>query len=137
MINAINIALSGLLASQKKVAVSASNIANLTTNGSLEDKDNAPYNALTTVQEAVTDTDGNGVGVKSTTVPKNSPFVPAYDPGSPLANEQGLIGTPNVNLAEEAVNLSLAEHNFKANVKIIEAASEMSEELLRVFDDEA
>ena len=137
MINTINIALSGILSIKKQVGASAANVANMTTNGSLEDPENAPYRAVTTTQKSVTDNDGNGLGVKSDIIPKTTPFVPAYDPGSPFADEQGLVGTPNVNLAEEAVNISLAEHSFKANLKIIETASELSEELLRVFDDKA
>lgn len=137
MINTIQIALSGLAAASKKVEASASNIANLTTAGSLTDTGNAPYNAVTTVQQAVTDESGNGLGVRATTIPKNTPFVPAYDPDSPFANPDGLVGVPNVSLAEEAVNLSLAETTFKANLKIIEAASELSRELISIFDDEA
>lgn len=135
MINTIQIALSGLAAASKKVEASASNIANLTTGGSLADPAKAPYSAVTTVQQAVTDQNGNGLGVKATAIPKNTPFVPAYDPDSPFADANGLIGVPNVNLAEEAVNLTLAETTFKANVKVIEAASELSEDLLRIFDD--
>lgn len=136
MINAIQIALTGLNAASKQVAASASNVANLTTSGSLSDEDNAPYDALTTVQKSLTDSQGNGQGVSADVIPKNTPYVPAYSPDSPFANEDGLIGVPNVNLAEEAVNLSLAETTYKANLKIIEAASELSDELLRVFDDE-
>ena len=48
---------------------------------------------------------------------KNKPFVPAFDPGSPFADENGMIGVPNVNLAEEAVNLTIAEVNFKASAR--------------------
>lgn len=136
MINAIQTALSGLFASQKKLAASASNIANVTTAGALDNPDRAPYSAVTTVQEAVTGA-GEGRGVKSTVIPKNTPFVPSYAPDSPFADENGLIGAPNVNLAEEAVNVSLAGHSFKASLKIIEAASEMSDELIRVLDDKA
>ena len=43
MINAIDVALSGLAAAEKKVAVSAGNIANLETVGSLSDPAHAPY----------------------------------------------------------------------------------------------
>lgn len=137
MINAIQIALSGLAAASKKVEASASNIANLTTEGSLTDPDNPPFSAVTTIQETVTGEDGAALGVKANVIPKNTPFVPAFDPDSPFADEDGVIGIPNVNLAEEAVNINLAETTFKANLKVIEAASELSDELLGIFDDEA
>jgi len=137
MIGPINIALTGLAAANKQLNASASNIANLQTVGSLEEGAQEPYTPLRTQQSAITDGKGNGQGVKSTYAPKTNPFVPAYDPDSPFANSDGLIGVPNVDLAEEAVNLNLAEIQYKANIKTIEAASELSEELLRLFDDEA
>ncbi len=135
MINAIHTALSGLAAASKKVEASASNVANLTTTGSLSDPNNAPYSAVTTVQETITDSDGNALGVKANVIPKNTPFVPAFSPDSPFADSDGLIGVPNVNLAEEAVNISIAKNTFKANLQVIQAASELSEDLLRIFDD--
>ncbi|MFA5593433.1 MAG: flagellar basal body rod C-terminal domain-containing protein [Micavibrio sp.] len=39
-----------------------------------------------------------------------------------------------VNLAQEAVDLKIAEIAFKANVKILEAADEMAKETGRLFD---
>ena len=135
MINTINIALSGLAAATKKLEASASNIANLQTVGSLEEGSQAPYSALTTHQTAQTDGEGNGVGVSSEIVPKGQPFVPAFDPDSPFANEEGIIGVPNVDLAEEAVNLNIAELTFKANVATLNTAQELSDEIFRIFDE--
>ncbi len=129
MINAIQTALSGLMASSKRIEASASNIANLQTTGSLEEGGKAPYSAVTTTQTAQ-----ESGGVKAETVEKDPGFVPAYEPGSPFANEEGLVGAPNVNLAEEAVNIKLAEIAYKANLKTIETVAELEEELLNTFD---
>lgn len=137
MISAINIALTGLTAASKQLNASASNIANLQTVGSLEEGGQAPYTPLTTQNTAITDESGNGQGVHSTYAPRNNPFVPSYDADSPFADENGIIGVPNIDLAEEAVNLNLAEIQYKANIKTIQAASELSNELLNIFDDEA
>ena len=132
MIKAVNIALTGLDAATKKLNATASNIANLQTVGSLEDGKQAPYTLLTTLQTS----DENG-GVRSEIAARNNPFAPAFDPDSPFANEDGIIGVPNISLPEEAVNLKLAEIQYKANIKTIEAASELSDELDRLFDDNA
>jgi len=132
MIGAISTALSGLFAASKRVEAGASNIANLTTSGALNETNGpAPYETQVTIQEAQTP------GVKTENIPKDPGFVTAYDPNSPFADNEGLIGVPNTNLAEEAVNLKLAETAYKANFATIEAASEMSDELLNTFDDEA
>lgn len=128
MINAIRTALSGLAAASKRVEAGASNIANLTTAGSLEDPSRPPYAAVTTVQTAE-----NG-GVRAEIVQKDPPYVPAYDPGSPFAGQDGLVGVPNVDLAEEAVNLSLAKAAYKASLSVIRTADEMQDALLKSFD---
>lgn len=133
MIGAINIALTGLESASRKLNASASNIANIQTVGSLEEGEQQPFNALTTSSEALT-IDGLGAGVKTFVVPSDRPFVPAFDPDSPFANEEGLIGVPNVNLSEEAVNINLAEIQFKANIATIKTAIELEDELLRIFD---
>lgn len=138
MISAINIALTGLGAATKQLNASASNIANLQTAGSLEDDGQAPFTPLTTQQTSATDTQGNGQSVRSEIVPRSSnQFTPAFDPDSPFADENGIIGIPNVSLAEEAVNLNLAEITYKANIATLQTASELSDELFRLFDDEA
>ena len=129
MINALQTALSGLFSASKRVEASASNIANLTTGGSLEPSGKAPYSAVTTVSE----TTGYG-GVKTDIVRKNTPFVPAYDPDSPFANADGIIGVPNVDLAEEAVNMITAKTAYKANIAVIKTVDDMQDELLKSLD---
>ncbi len=138
MINAIHIALSGLTAASRKVEASASNIANVSTAGALDPADGpAPYNALTTTQSTITGENGESSGVRADVVPTNRPFVPAYDPDSPFANADGLIGAPNVDLAEEIVNMQIASNTYKANVKTIQVASDMQDALLNMFDRKA
>lgn len=137
MIGAIQTALSGLVAATKKVEAGASNIANLQTTGSLDDPGNAPYTPLTTAQKTLSAADGSGLGVQSEFIAKRDPFTPAYDPDSPFANEDGLIGVPNVNLAEEAINLNMAATAYKANLAVIKTTTEMQDELLRTFDGKA
>lgn len=137
MINTIQIALSGLNAASRKVEAVASNIANLQVEGSLDNPEQAPYTPLQTQQTAVTDENGNGLGVKTDFIPKTQPFVPAYAPDSPFANSEGLIGVPNVDLAEEAVNLTIAKNAYKANLSVIKTTEEMTDELLKTLDREA
>ncbi len=131
MINAISIALSGLNAATQRLNASASNIANVTTSGALKGGGQEPYTALQTTQSAL----DNG-GVTSTTIPKDPGFVPAYSADSPFANADGVIGVPNVSLAEEAINLNIAETTYKANIATLKTAEEMSDELLRLFDED-
>ena len=112
----------------------AQNIANQQTVGSLDDPDNAPYTPLTVQQGSLKGSDGQGFGVKADFAPKNPAFVPAYDPDSPFANEEGVIGVPNVDLAEEAVNLTIAKAGYKAGAAVIRTSSDMDDALLSIFD---
>ncbi len=131
MFNAVSNALSGLTASSQKVSVAASNIANVSTSGSLSgDTGNLPYATKLSTQTAI-----ESGGVRTDVTTKNPGFVPSYAPDSPFADTDGLIGVPNTDLAEEIVNLKQAEITYKANAKSLQIASELSDELLRLFDD--
>jgi flagellar basal-body rod protein FlgC len=127
MFGAIGTALSGLRAAATKVAASADNIANMDTTGALTGNP-APYAPVQTEQQALT----NG-GVSATNVARPG-FVPAYDPQSPFANTDGLVGVPKVDLANEIVNLDIAKTAYKANAKVMQAASDMQNDLLKIFD---
>jgi flagellar basal-body rod protein FlgC len=130
MINSISIALSGLESATKKLQATASNIANMQTVGSLEPGGTPPYTPITTQQTAQEDG-----GVRTEYVARNNPFSSAYMPGSPFADDNGVVGVPNVDLAEEAVNMTLAKTTYKANVGVLNAQKEMSDELLSIFDE--
>lgn len=130
MIGAISNALTGLVAASRRAEASASNIANANSTGSLDPQSpNQPYRALTTIQK----TDGTG-GVIATNIPKDPGIVNAYAPDSPFANAEGLVAAPDVDLAEEAVNLKLAELSYKANIATIKTADAMSDALNNLFD---
>ena len=130
MIGAISNALTGLLAASKRAEASADNIANADSVGSLDPSSpDQPYRAQTTVQK----TDSTG-GVIATNIPKDPGIVNAYAPDSPFANSEGLVAAPDVDLAEEAVNLKLAELAYKANIATIKTADEMSNALNNLFD---
>lgn len=131
MINAIGIALSGLQSASTKISASASNIANALNEGNLNGEGQAPYTALTTVTKSQGSETG---GVSTQIVAKTPGFVPAYSPGSPLADENGNVGVPNVEYSEEFVNMKLAELSYKANIATIKTSKEMTEELLSLFD---
>lgn len=126
MTNAIGIALTGLNSASLRLNASASNIANINTAGSLTDTNRAPYTPITTQSTAL----GALGGVHTEFIAQEPVFTPAYDPNSPFADENGIVGVPNVNLAEEVVNLKLAALSYKANLSTIKVAGELFDELL-------
>lgn len=142
MFSAINTAVSGLHAASRRVEASASNIANARVSIDPEDartgdqprrdqqaQDNPPERP---VYEPVRvhDSTVDGGGVRSEFIPVEPPHVMVYDPDDRLANDEGLVGRPNVDYAREFVNMTQAEHAYKANLKTIATENAMIGALL-------
>ena len=122
MSSVLSIAVSGMAAAQRRLEVSASNVANVSTTGPLDGADDvrAAYAALRADQ---TETAGGGTAVKAS---RASPATIAVsDPGSPFANADGLVAAPNVDFATEAVEQLVARYSFVANAAVIRAEDKM------------
>lgn len=133
MINPLNIALSGLMSSSKKLAVAADNVANAGTKGAIDEADGpAAFTPRDTVDQSTP-----GGGVQTLTQPRTNPFVPSFDPDSPFANQDGMVNAPNVNLAEELIMSKQAEQAYKANATVMMISKRMQDELNSIFDERA
>ena len=133
MNSAMNIGRSGLQAATLLVRTSASNIVNMKSTGSpnlssAEGRNASPYFA----KVATLETNGTG-GVKARVALKSPPTQNLYAPYDTNADENGFAAYPNVSLAEEIVNLKMAEIAYKANAKVISSAAEMEDTLLEAF----
>ena len=53
-----------------------------------------------------------------------------YDPDDRMVDENGIVGRPNVDFVLEIVNMSQAEHAYKANLKTITTENAMIGALL-------
>ena len=71
-----------------------------------------------------------GGGVKAGFAPVDPPHVPVYDPDDRFANAEGLMARPIMDYAQEFVNMSQAEHAYKANAATISTENEMIGALL-------
>jgi flagellar basal-body rod protein FlgC len=128
MVDAVSIALSGLMAQNQQLSATASNIANAGTEGALP----TPQAPATTVYKPLTVNyaslpDG---GVTANITADQNGYSPAYDPTSAYANSQGLVAAPNVDLAQQIVSLIETKTLFKANVDVIKTQSKMLGDLI-------
>jgi flagellar basal-body rod protein FlgC len=130
MIPALNAALSGLNAAERRIGVSANNIANLASTGRVENGEtvNAPYQPQQVQQ--VSQEEG---GVRTTLTTRDPSTVPVYNPNDPGANESGIVQLPNIDLAQEMVDMKIASYDFKANLKSFKAADNMTKSLLDII----
>ena len=62
-----------------------------------------------------------------------SPFIRKYDPGSPDADKDGYVSTPNIDLSMEFVNALEASRAYEANVTMMDTVKSMFNSSLRLL----
>lgn len=130
MTDVVSIALSGLNAQQKRLAATASNIANVSTSGSVPTAGpSAPASTVYRPLTANLTSLGTG-GVRADITADPQGYSLSYDPSSPYANSEGMIAVPNVDLTQEIVRTMEIESAFKANLAVLKTQDEMLGELL-------
>ena len=109
-----------MAAQSRRLNVSASNMANA---DSVAGPDGQPYRARQVVFEtdASAGNDIGGVSV-SNVVESTAPDRMVYEPGNPLADNQGYVRMPNVNVVNEMVNTLSASRSYQANVEVMNSA---------------
>lgn len=133
MSSILNIAVSGLNNAVTRIANAASNIVNASSTAPLPQNPGA-YTGFTP-QDVVSisaDAGGNNTGVASQLQPRNPAYNTAYEPNSPLANAQGLVAAPNVDLASELVTASVAKNDFAASATVIKIDEKIQQALLDI-----
>ena len=138
--DSMNIVGSALTAERLRMDVSLQNIANANTTRT---KTGEPYrrkqvvfqertmsfkDVLSTEQYRM---QGGGVRV-TRVVESDRDFVPVYDPSHPDANEEGYVMMPNVNSAEEMVDLMAATRAYEANITALNIAKSMAMKALEI-----
>lgn len=130
LFNIFGIASSGLTAQSQRLNVVASNLANADSTTSANGQ---PYRARQVVFETVPVANaGNetpGVRV-SGVVEDSSPLKRQYDPKHPMADEQGFVTLPNVNVVEEMVNMISASRSYQSNVDMMNTAKTLLQKAL-------
>ena len=125
--NPIDIAISGLRAQGKQIEVISSNVANArTTNAG----NGEPYRRLEAIFK--TDDDLGGVKLDKILADKRE-FLKVLDPGYPLADEDGYVSMPNVNLPVEMMNLTIATRVYQANTAVLKRYQKMVETTLELL----
>ncbi|MFZ2290337.1 MAG: flagellar basal body rod protein FlgC [Halopseudomonas yangmingensis] len=136
-----NIAGSGMSAQSLRLNTVASNIANAETVSSSVDQTYRARNPLfATVfseQQGMGqgslfqphDEAGQGVQVLGI-VESDAELQMRYDPNHPMANEEGYIFMPNVNVMEEMANMMAASRAYQTNVELMNTAKTLMQRVL-------
>jgi flagellar basal-body rod protein FlgC len=134
MSSVLSIALSGMQAATRRLEVSASNVANARSNGALPDAQGnyapdapRPYTPL-----RVDQVDVAGGGTRAVVNEVSPSYAATYDPQAPYANEDGLVATPNVDLADEMIQQLIATYTYAANARVVTSYNQMVKSLLDI-----
>lgn len=120
LFNIFSVAGSGMAAQSQRLNVVASNLANA---DSMTSANGQPYKARQVVFSAVPVDGATAQGVKVTAVVEdNSPMKMVYDPKHPMADAQGYVAMPNVNMVDEMVNMISASRAYQNNVDVMNAS---------------
>lgn len=123
MFNVFQIAGSALSAQSVRLNATASNLANA---DSVTSANGQPYRAKQVVFNAAPVAGQEAVGVQVRQVVEDaSPPRMVYEPKNPLANEQGYVALPNVNVVEEMVNMISASRAYQANAEMMNNARQL------------
>ena len=118
-----DIAGSALTAQSQRLNVVASNLANA---DSTTSSDGTTYQAKQVVFEATPVDRGRASGVRvSTVITDPSPMRRVYDPKHPMADADGYVTMPNVNVVEEMVNMIDASRAYQNSIEVMNTAKSL------------
>ncbi|MBI3408773.1 MAG: flagellar basal body rod protein FlgC [Planctomycetes bacterium] len=135
-----NVSASGLSAERLRMEIVANNIANA---HSTRTAGGGPYRRQDVVFSAILNEQlrgrgrplglrGGGVEVFAV-IDDQSEFPQIFQPGHPDAGSDGLVQMPNVQVPLEMVNLITANRAYEANLKVLQAFRQQSEQALSIL----
>lgn len=128
-----DIAGSAMSAESVRLNVTASNLANAQSVGGSEE---TTYHARNPVFAAVMKSlqpDAPAYGVRVAGIVENrAPLEQRYEPDHPMANEEGYIFLPNVNMVEEMANMISASRSYQSNVEVVNTSKQLLMATLRL-----
>ncbi len=122
---------SGMDVYQTWIDAVADNIANINT---IRPMDEAAFQERMVVAEAVVDGQGQiGQGARVREVNWGDPEgLVVYNPSSPLADEEGFVRAPNIDLSTQMSHLIIAQRAYQANVAVFERARDAYQQALGI-----
>jgi len=120
LFNVFDIAGSAMAAQSQRLNVVASNLSNA---DSATSSTGQPYRARQVVFSTAQLTPQGGSGVRvAGVIDDPSPMKQLYEPKHPLANADGYVTMPNVNVVDEMVNMISASRSYQNSVDMMNTA---------------
>lgn len=133
MFSIFDISGSAMTAQSQRMNVTASNMANA---DSVAGPDGETYRARHVIFESQAGQRSEVGGVRvSQVVEDQSPLRQEYQPGHPMADEQGYVSMPNVEPVHEMVNMIAASRSYQANVEVMNTNKQLLLKTLTLGDN--
>ncbi|RJP19895.1 MAG: flagellar basal body rod protein FlgC [Candidatus Omnitrophota bacterium] len=140
-----SISASGMTAQRIRMDVIANNIANantmITAEGSPFRRRDVIFEAtgrtfsesLSVERRRLNRTIGSGVKVQQIAEDRSeNAFIKIYDPGHPMADDNGIVLRPNISVTTEMVNMIDSSRAYEANVTAFNSYKQMEEKALQL-----
>ena len=132
LFSAFRIAGSGATAQGQRLNAVASNLANA---DSAAGPDGQTYKPRQVVFESFQAADApqgaHGVRVRQVSTDESPPRR-LHDPKHPMADPQGYVSLPNVNVADEMVNMISAARSYENNIEVMNTAKSLLQKTLQL-----
>ena len=127
LFNVFNITGSGMSAQSLRLNTTASNIANAdSVSSSIDETYRARHPVFAAEMQKAAAGQESSVGVQVLgIVESDKPLNIEYSPDHPMADKEGYIYKPNVNVIEEMTNMISASRSYQTNVQLAESAKNM------------
>ncbi len=127
LLNVFNISASGMSAQSVRLNTTASNIANAdSVSSSIDQTYRARHPVFAAEMQKAAAGQEQSVGVDVLGIVESSePLRVEYSPEHPMADKDGYIYKPNVNVIEEMTNMISASRSYQTNVQLAESAKNM------------
>ena len=132
LFSVLDIAGSALGAQTIRMNTTASNMANANSaSSSIEQTYRARQPVFSQLMDDFSFDETPSVGVKvDGIVESQAPLQREYQPSNPLADEDGYIFLPNVNVIEEMANMISASRSYQSNIEVMDASKQMLQRTL-------
>jgi len=126
----LGISASGLMVNRKCMDAVSDNMSNLNTVNPYEDE---PFRERLIVAQAVDYASGSGgVRVARAEFGGDPEGRIVYEPDHPLANEEGYVRYPDIDMGDQMVQLMMAQRGYQANLAVVERATNAYQAALRL-----
>ena len=127
LFNIFDVAGSALNAQTLRLNTTSSNLANANSASSSTDQIyRARQPVFATMLSNEFDNENGSVGVQVLGIVEKQDLGRAeYNPGHPMANDEGYVYMPNVNVIEEIANMISASRSYQTNVEVMNTAKQM------------